>query len=208
MPEVAKSTHYHDYWVHPNWVGEMKRMYQLGGLIFYRPRAWGDGSDEPSLGRRQDDGRRSQENVGRSHACGCVEPCAAQMACDHDNSFWTGRGNHYVPRPPARSADRAPDDQTAMWPERFDNVGAICNEASRRGRLAHAPGGRDLRLPDRDDQLRAALLARLFPHAAVAGPITGAATSSRWRSPFRICCGASASRLPAPSPTASAPPAS
>lgn len=50
MPDVAKSTHYHDWYVHPNWVGEMKRMDRLGGLIFYRPRAWGDGADEPRWG--------------------------------------------------------------------------------------------------------------------------------------------------------------
>jgi spore germination cell wall hydrolase CwlJ-like protein len=50
MPEVAKSTHYHDSWAHPNWVGEMKKMDRLGGLIFYRPRAWGDGSSEPIWG--------------------------------------------------------------------------------------------------------------------------------------------------------------
>jgi len=50
MPEVAKSTHYHDSWAHPNWVGEMRRIDRLGGLIFYRPRAWGDGADEPSWG--------------------------------------------------------------------------------------------------------------------------------------------------------------
>lgn len=50
MPEVGKSTHYHDYWAHPNWVGEMRRIDRLGGLIFYRPRAWGDGSAEPSWG--------------------------------------------------------------------------------------------------------------------------------------------------------------
>jgi len=50
MPDVAKSTHYHDYWAHPNWVGEMRRMDRLGGLIFYRPRAWGDGAAEPKWG--------------------------------------------------------------------------------------------------------------------------------------------------------------
>ena len=50
MPDVAKSTHYHDYWAHPDWVGEMKRMDRLGGLIFYRPRNWGDGADEPRWG--------------------------------------------------------------------------------------------------------------------------------------------------------------
>ena len=50
MPEVAKSTHYHAYWVHPNWVGEMKKFYSLGVHSFYRPRNWGDGSDEPTWG--------------------------------------------------------------------------------------------------------------------------------------------------------------
>lgn len=50
MPEVAKSTHYHAYWVHPDWVNEMKKIYKLGVHTFYRPRAWGDGSDEPAWG--------------------------------------------------------------------------------------------------------------------------------------------------------------
>ena len=50
MPEVAKSTHYHAYWVHPSWVGEMKKLYKLGVHTFYRPRNWGDGSDEPTWG--------------------------------------------------------------------------------------------------------------------------------------------------------------
>jgi len=50
LPEVAKSTHYHAYWVHPSWVSEMKKMYKFGVHTFYRPRAWGDGSDAPSWG--------------------------------------------------------------------------------------------------------------------------------------------------------------
>jgi spore germination cell wall hydrolase CwlJ-like protein len=50
LPEVAKSTHYHAYWVHPSWVHEMKKMYKFGVHTFYRPRAWGDGSDAPSWG--------------------------------------------------------------------------------------------------------------------------------------------------------------
>ena len=50
MPEVAKSTHYHAYWVHPDWVNEMKKIYRLGVHTFYRPRNWGDGSDEPTWG--------------------------------------------------------------------------------------------------------------------------------------------------------------
>jgi spore germination cell wall hydrolase CwlJ-like protein len=50
LPEVGKSTHYHAYWVHPSWVSEMKKMYRFGVHTFYRPRAWGDGSDAPSWG--------------------------------------------------------------------------------------------------------------------------------------------------------------
>lgn len=50
MPEVAKSTHYHAYWVHPSWVNEMKKLYKLGVHTFYRPKNWGDGSDEPTWG--------------------------------------------------------------------------------------------------------------------------------------------------------------
>jgi hypothetical protein len=50
LPEVAKSTHYHAYWVHPSWVHEMKKMYRFGVHTFYRPRAWGDGSKAPSWG--------------------------------------------------------------------------------------------------------------------------------------------------------------
>jgi hypothetical protein len=50
LPEVDKSTHYHAYWVRPSWVSEMKRMYKTGVHTFYRPRAWGNGSDAPSWG--------------------------------------------------------------------------------------------------------------------------------------------------------------
>jgi spore germination cell wall hydrolase CwlJ-like protein len=51
MPEVAKSTHYHASWVHPDWVNEMRKIYRLGVHTFYRPRNWGDGADEPSWQR-------------------------------------------------------------------------------------------------------------------------------------------------------------
>lgn len=50
LPEVGKSTHYHAYWVRPSWVAEMRKMYKTGVHTFYRPRAWGDGSEEPSWG--------------------------------------------------------------------------------------------------------------------------------------------------------------
>jgi spore germination cell wall hydrolase CwlJ-like protein len=50
MPDVAKSTHYHAYWVRPSWVNEMKKLYKFGVHTFYRPRAWGDGAEEPKWG--------------------------------------------------------------------------------------------------------------------------------------------------------------
>jgi hypothetical protein len=43
LSEVAYATHYHAFWVRPNWINEMKKMYRLGAHMFYRPRAWGDG---------------------------------------------------------------------------------------------------------------------------------------------------------------------
>jgi cell wall hydrolase len=50
VPEVAKSTHYHAIYVHPNWVGEMKKMVRFGIHNFYRPYAWGNGAEEPVWG--------------------------------------------------------------------------------------------------------------------------------------------------------------
>ena len=46
LTEVGHATHYHAYWVHPSWVHEMTRLYQLGVHTFYRPRNWGDGIDD------------------------------------------------------------------------------------------------------------------------------------------------------------------
>jgi hypothetical protein len=50
LPEVGHATHYHAYWVRPSWVHEMRKMYKLGVHTFYRPRAWGNGADEPAWG--------------------------------------------------------------------------------------------------------------------------------------------------------------
>jgi hypothetical protein len=50
VPEVAKSTHYHAIYVHPNWVGEMKKMVRFGIHNFYRPYAWGNGAEDPAWG--------------------------------------------------------------------------------------------------------------------------------------------------------------
>jgi spore germination cell wall hydrolase CwlJ-like protein len=61
LPEVGKSTHYHAYYVRPSWVSEMKKMYRFGVHTFYRPRAWGDGSDAPSWGTPQQTAEISRE---------------------------------------------------------------------------------------------------------------------------------------------------
>lgn len=53
LPEIGHSTHYHAYWVHPSWVNEMRRMHKIGVHSFYRPRAWGDGSENPPLNQSQ-----------------------------------------------------------------------------------------------------------------------------------------------------------
>jgi spore germination cell wall hydrolase CwlJ-like protein len=51
VPEVAKSTHYHASYVHPNWVREMRKMVRYGLHSFYRPYAWGNGAEEPVWGK-------------------------------------------------------------------------------------------------------------------------------------------------------------
>jgi len=48
LAEIGHSTHYHAYWVHPSWVGEMKKLYKIGVHSFYRPRAWGDSVEVPN----------------------------------------------------------------------------------------------------------------------------------------------------------------
>ncbi len=48
LSDIGHATHYHAYWVRPSWVHEMTKLYRLGVHTFYRPRAWGNGDDEPS----------------------------------------------------------------------------------------------------------------------------------------------------------------
>jgi hypothetical protein len=50
LPEIGWATHYHAYWVRPGWIREMHRLKKIGVHTFYRPRAWGDGSDAPRWG--------------------------------------------------------------------------------------------------------------------------------------------------------------
>jgi hypothetical protein len=59
---VATSTHYHATYVHPNWVHEMHRFAREGIHLFYRPIAWGNGSDEPIWSRAQLASNNSKKN--------------------------------------------------------------------------------------------------------------------------------------------------
>jgi hypothetical protein len=74
LPEVAKSTHYHAYWVHPSWVSEMKKMYKFGVHTFYRPRAWGDGSEAPSWGTVAQTAEISAELAGAARSSAELSP--------------------------------------------------------------------------------------------------------------------------------------
>jgi hypothetical protein len=40
LNEVGKATHYHAYWVKPNWIREMRTIQKIGVHTFYRPRKW------------------------------------------------------------------------------------------------------------------------------------------------------------------------
>jgi spore germination cell wall hydrolase CwlJ-like protein len=40
LAEVGKATHYHAYWVKPDWIREMRKIDRIGVHTFYRPRAW------------------------------------------------------------------------------------------------------------------------------------------------------------------------
>jgi spore germination cell wall hydrolase CwlJ-like protein len=76
LPEVAKSTHYHAYWVRPSWVNEMKKMYKFGVHTFYRPRAWGDGSEAPSWGTSAETAEISAKLAEVAHSS--AEPGSAK----------------------------------------------------------------------------------------------------------------------------------
>ncbi len=89
MPEVAKSTHYHAYWVHPDWVNEMKKIYKLGVHTFYRPRAWGDGSDEPTWG----DAKMTQAEVAKEEQEGPVSHSKEWLRSD-DGQAWARQSSH------------------------------------------------------------------------------------------------------------------
>jgi spore germination cell wall hydrolase CwlJ-like protein len=40
LDQIGKATHYHAYWVHPDWIREMRKIHRIGVHTFYRPKAW------------------------------------------------------------------------------------------------------------------------------------------------------------------------
>ncbi len=80
LAEVGHATHYHAYWVHPSWVHEMARVYKLGVHTFYRPRAWGDGSDDPIWGSVPNAGKPVSANVPNADAATLNGTADAQRA--------------------------------------------------------------------------------------------------------------------------------
>ena len=80
LAEVGHATHYHAYWVHPSWVHEMARVYKLGVHTFYRPRAWGDGSDDPIWGSVPSAGKPISVNVPNADAATLSGTADAQRA--------------------------------------------------------------------------------------------------------------------------------
>ena len=50
---VGTATHYHATYVHPRWTHEMRRFAREGIHLFYRPRAWGSGANEPIWSRAE-----------------------------------------------------------------------------------------------------------------------------------------------------------
>ena len=80
LAEVGHATHYHAYWVHPSWVHEMAKLYKLGVHTFYRPRAWGDGSDAPNWGPVKQPACRGQD-PGSGRFAGC-SPAKRTQNCE------------------------------------------------------------------------------------------------------------------------------
>jgi spore germination cell wall hydrolase CwlJ-like protein len=83
MPEVAKATHYHAYWVRPDWVNEMKKISKLGVHAFYRPLNWGDGSDEPTWG----DAKATEIEAAREEELSPVSHSKEWLRSDEGQAF-------------------------------------------------------------------------------------------------------------------------
>jgi hypothetical protein len=76
LTEVAHATHYHASWVRPLWIREMAKLYRLGVHTFYRPRAWGNGSDVPVFSDVSLESKKMAV-AAASKSTGATEPKAA-----------------------------------------------------------------------------------------------------------------------------------
>lgn len=68
LPEIGKATHYHATYVSPWWKRTMNKYKTLGIHIFYRPKRWGDGSDEPTWDPTEVEATGSIKAPDKSHA--------------------------------------------------------------------------------------------------------------------------------------------
>jgi spore germination cell wall hydrolase CwlJ-like protein len=68
LPEIGKATHYHATYVSPWWKRTMNKYKTLGIHIFYRPKRWGDGSDEPTWDPTEVQATGSIKAPDKSHA--------------------------------------------------------------------------------------------------------------------------------------------
>jgi spore germination cell wall hydrolase CwlJ-like protein len=79
LPEVNKATHYHAAYVRPNWIRDMKVMVRYGLHTFYRPRNWGDGSNEAHWGTAANSVKPAAVAAAK-HAATPAKPVAAAAA--------------------------------------------------------------------------------------------------------------------------------
>ena len=78
LAEVGHATHYHAYWVHPSWVHEMTKLYKLGVHTFYRPRAWGNGADQPAWGPAPNTSKAEGDGAKPAAEVAAPKPAAAK----------------------------------------------------------------------------------------------------------------------------------
>ena len=179
----------------------MKKMYKLGVHTFYRPRNWGDGSDEPTWGdaaATEKEAAKEEQMAPVSHSrngCGprgasVDAPKRSQIALarlSHAPRKWLGSRIFVLawPAEPLWSAPSAPD-RSRRGCQQFGRSNLTMSVQSAADKSAMVGWRTPLVMLICGcligaDQLRAALRARLVPDADVAGLSAGAATCSRWR---------------------------
>jgi hypothetical protein len=85
LAAVGHATHYHAYWVHPSWVHEMTKLYQLGVHTFYRPKNWGGGDGDPIYGpnpNKADAAADKGETAARNSDAPAKSPQASATSVD------------------------------------------------------------------------------------------------------------------------------